>query len=137
MTTNALSVVSRTRAGRPREELTAALAVLEVTVPAEVRRAEEAKEGMASQLLALDGLGVDEVGGDANALDPADRGFSFALGGQPGGAKQGEAGDEEDEYGDEYGVQEKGSGSEEDEDEGPTQYYEVGFHFQNGFENYF
>ena len=127
--------MSLKRAGRKREELTAALAVLEVTVPADRPRAEEAKEGMASQLLALDVERLGEAGGED------DRGFSFALAGQPnglaGGAKQGEAGDEEDEYGDEYGVQEKGSGSEDDSDEGPMQEYEVGFHFANAYENYF
>jgi len=34
-------------------------------------------------------------------------------------------------------MQEKGSGSEEDDSEGPQQQYEVGFHFENAFENYF
>ena len=68
------------------------------------------------------------------------RGFSFALSGPGGGLadriKQGEAGDEEDEYG-EYGYGERGSGSEEDDEEGPRQGYEAGFQFENAFENYF
>jgi len=64
VTTNALSALSVNRAGRPREELTAALAVLEVSVPAEYRRAEEAKEGMKRELLLLDGIGVEEAGGE-------------------------------------------------------------------------